>query len=110
MFIVQSLRHCIGHSRSMVGYTTALYLTQSRLLQLELEYANKYDMRLGRDDGTYRDMGHPGYRWESKVSYDRDRAAYGIKVTTFWFDNNETISFSLETITPTGRVREDLLR
>lgn len=108
--IIQSMRACIDHSRSAEGYTTALFLTQSRLLELELKYANRFNPRLGRDRGTYEHLGRPDYWWESEIEYDRSRVAYHLKVTTHWtFKENEQ-EFTLETITPAARIREDLLR
>lgn len=110
VYIIQSIRTCIDQSRSAEGITRAMFLTQNRVLELELEYANRWEARTGRDDGTYEDMGHPDYWWESDVLYDRKRGGYEITVTTFWRDKSARPQFRLQSLVPEGRVREDLLR
>ncbi len=108
--IIQSMRMCIDYSRAAERYSTALYLTQIRLLELELQYTNKYDGRQGSDNGRYDDYGQPEYWWESDVEFDSDRLAYTLKVTTFWWYKNQKTEFSMETIAPAARIRRDLLR
>ncbi len=108
--IVQSMRLCLEHSLVAEGYTAALYLTQSRMLELEMEHSGALDAPLGRDAGTFEYLGRKEFLWESFVEYDRDRGAYHLKVTTYWPHKGSTLRFGLETLIPVGRVNKDLLR
>lgn len=108
--IVQSMRLCLDHSLVAEGYTAAFYLTQSRMLELEMEHRGAMDAPLGRDAGNFEYLGRKEFLWESFVEYDRDRGAYHLKVTTYWPHKGSTLKFGLETLVEAGRINKDLLR
>ena len=109
-----SLIHCFKSSiqaeKIIKRRSRTLYLTQSKILDLEFEFYN-VELRGGAKlRGDYRSQGYPGYWWEAEIEPDRDRWAYIIKVTTFWRQYGRERSFAMTSLVPRPRYDRRLLR
>lgn len=101
-----ALLHCLKTSiqaeRIIKRRSQAMFLTQSKILDLEFLYYN-VESRGRKQRGDYRESGFPGFWWEASIDVDRDRWAYVITVTTFWEQYNKERSFSMTSLAPQPR-------
>lgn len=119
-YLMRSLTNSIEASKMIKDTTKAIYLTQAKLHDLELQYTNRADPLLGELRGQYQQPGASKFSWIANVEIDRVHDAYVITVWTIWGDENpyrrisrryrdRSDRFMLKTMVPRARFNEDLV-
>ncbi len=108
--LIQCFQASIDAQRRIKSRSQAIYLTQSRILDMEFLYYGMESVRRAQHHGSYRDMGFPDMAWEASVKVDRKRYAHEITVTTLWEQANKTYSYSMTTLVPLPRYDDRLVR
>ncbi|HQL63612.1 MAG TPA: type II secretion system protein [bacterium] len=108
--LIQCFQACIDAQKRIKQRSQAIYLTQSRILDMEFLYYGMESVRRAQHHGDYRDLGFPNMWWEASVKVDRKRYAHEITVTTSWEQTNKTYSYSMTTLVPLPRYDDRLVR
>jgi hypothetical protein len=106
--LIRCFKTCIQAEKIIRQRTQAMYLTQSKILDLEFLYYDVESERRTRLRGDYRESGFPQFWWEASVNIDRKRWAYMITVTTYWEQYGRERSFSMTSLAPRPRYDERL--
>ncbi len=87
--------------------TRAVFLAETKMWQIESDYAFQQDMPTGPNSGEFDPPFHE-YWWESEIESDEDAVEYQIKVTIYFNHGDIQKIYSLDTIVPMRRSDDDL--
>ena len=120
-YLLRSIVTSMQATKSVRDLTKAIFLTQIKLHELEMQYSQKAFYQYGEFRGNYTQSGSSKFRWIAYVNYDKGYDAVVITIQTLWGDDPNTrhhrirradisAGYALSTMVPTLRFNEDIMR
>ena len=118
--LLRSIVASIHATKVARDLTKAIFLTQIKLHDFEMQYSQKANFQYGEFRGTYGQAGSSMFRWVAYVNYDKSYDAIVITVQTLWGDdpharrhhirrNDISAGYALSTMVPALRFNEDIM-
>lgn len=105
--LLQSIISSLDANRLTLEYSKAMFLAESRMWELEREYAFQEGMATGTSYGDFDPPSH-AYSWKSEIESVDRAAEYRIQLTIEWMHRGQEQAYTLHTLVPMKRTREDL--
>jgi len=107
--LLQSILTSLDANRMTQEYTQAIFLAESRMWELETEYAysDPGDVVTGEAYGEF-DVPFHAFTWKSDIDGNEKAVEYRMKVAVLWIHRRRELQYALETVVPMRRAEEDL--
>jgi len=88
-------------------WISAIFLAETKMWQLEKEYAYKEDMTTGESTGYFDPPFHQ-FDWETEVQEEDRLVEYHLRVTIRWKHRDRDQEFTVRSLAPMRRNERDL--
>jgi len=105
--LLQSIISSLDANRLTQEYTRAIFLAESKMWDLEHQYAFKEDMDTGDSYGDFDPPFHD-FGWRTEIEAMDEEVEYSLRVKVTWVHRSIEQEYALESLVPMRRKEEDL--
>jgi prepilin-type N-terminal cleavage/methylation domain-containing protein len=105
--LLESIITSLDSNRITQEYSRAIFLAETKMWQLEKEYAYKEDMTTGESTGYFDPPFHQ-FDWETEVQEEDRLVEYHLRVTIRWKHRDRDQEFTVRSLAPMRRNERDL--
>ena len=106
--LLECIISSLDANRLTQEYSRALFLAETKLWEMEREYAWQIDQDTGESSDFF-DPPFQDYSWRTDVESEDSAVEYRIKVTVLWMHRGREMDYSLDLLVPMRRDERDLI-